>query len=45
MERKAEISKSTLLAMSMFFLQEKGIVLPDEMSQNNLIYVWVGRGR
>lgn len=34
-----------MLAMSTFCLQEKGVVLADEMSQNNMIYVWIGRGR
>lgn len=29
--------------MSMFCFQEKLVALPDEMLQNNVIYVWLER--
>lgn len=42
-ERKTRISETGMLVMSMFCFQEKLVALPDEVLQNNVIYVWVER--
>lgn len=42
-ERKTRISKTSMLAMSMLCFQEKLVALPDEILQNNVIYVWIER--